>query len=114
MKLWLFPLLLASASLTSCVVDDDARVAVRDDGTRVVRTRDRDDDDDDHAHRVTTRRYISYSDTDPYYRVYYRDAGRTYYRQHYYDDDPAYTSRVDARRYYYRTPATQTSVQYGY
>jgi hypothetical protein len=52
-------------------------------------------------HPVRTRRYISYTDRDPYYRVYYREpGGRTYYRRYYYDDDPAY--RVDTRRYYYR------------
>jgi hypothetical protein len=113
MKLWLLPLLLASLSLTSCVVDDDVRtvrVEHDDDGDYD----DGDDDDDDGVRRVTTRRYISYSDTDPYYRVYYRDGGRTYYRQHYYDDVPGYSTRVDTRRYYYRTPATHTSVQYGY
>ena len=53
---------------------------------------------------VTTRRYVSYSDRDPYYRVYYRDdSGRTYYRRHYYDDDVRYRTRVDTRRYYYRS-----------
>jgi hypothetical protein len=114
MKLWLFPLLLASLSLTSCVVDD-----VDDDHVRTVRVDNDDDgdndDDYDGPRRVsTTRRYISYSDTDPYYRVYYRDGGRTYYRQHYYDDNPAYASRIDTRRYYYRAPATHTSVQFGY
>ena len=112
MKLWLLPLLLASFSLTSCVVDDDVRTV------RVERDDDGDyddgDDDDDTRRVTTTRRYISYSDTDPYYRVYYRDGGRAYYRQHYYDDTPGYSSRVDTRRYYYRTPASHTSVQYGY
>lgn len=52
---------------------------------------------------VTTRRYISYTDNEPYYRVYYRDErGRTYYRRHYYDDDVTYRTRVDTRRYYSR------------
>ena len=50
---------------------------------------------------VTTRRHISYTDRDPYYRVYYREpTGRTYYRRHYYDDDVKYRTRVDTRRYY--------------
>jgi hypothetical protein len=49
-----------------------------------------------------TRRYITYSDREPYYRVYYREpGGRAYYRRYYYEDDPAYTTRVDTRRYYY-------------
>lgn len=52
---------------------------------------------------VTTRRYISYSDREPYYRVYYRDErGRTYYRRHYYDEDVRARTVVDTRRYYSR------------
>ena len=72
-----------------------------------------DDDDDDHTRVVHQRRYISYSDTDPYYRVYYRDGGRTYYRQHYYDDMRP-TVRLDDNRYYYRAPASRASVAFGY
>ena len=54
---------------------------------------------------ITTRRYISYRDRDPYYRVYYREpTGRTYYRRHYYDDDVTYRTRVDTRHYYNRGP----------
>lgn len=65
--------------------------------------------------RPVHRRNISYSDRDPYYRVYYRErAGRTYYRQHYYDDDPVYRARVDSRRYYYRQPASRASVTFGF
>jgi hypothetical protein len=92
-------LLLASATalLASCVVPEPSgRVVV---GTTTP---------------VVTRRYISYADNDPYYRVYYRDGDRRYYRQHYYDDDPRYVGRVDSRRYYYRTPASRASVQFGY
>jgi len=52
---------------------------------------------------VVHRRYIRYTDTEPYYRVYYREpSGRTYYRRYYYEDAPTY--RVDTRRYYYSTP----------
>ena len=91
--------MLALLSMTSCATVDD----------------DIDDDDDDHvAATVTHRRYVSYNDTDPYYRVYYRDGDRAYYRRHYYDDDPAYTAHVDTRRYYYRTPASHASVRFGY
>jgi hypothetical protein len=100
-------LLMLALSMTSCVVDDYDH--------------DHDDDDGDHVAVRTTgpvttthRRYISYSDTDPYYRVYYRDGDRAYYRQYYYDDIPAYSTRVDTRRYYYRTPASRASVQFGY
>lgn len=60
------------------------------------------------------RRYISYNDNDPYYRVYYRDSGRTYYRQHYYDDYPRHSTRVVDRRYYYNAPADRGSVTFGF
>lgn len=63
----------------------------------------------------TRRRYISYNDHDPYYRVFYREPrGRAYYRRVYYDDDPVYRTRVDRRPYYYRRPADRTSVHFGF
>ena len=102
-KLWL----LGTAMLmTSCAVDDVDDVDDLDDL----------DDDDGVAVRTTThRRYISYADNEPYYRVYYTEpAGRRYYRQYYYEDDPAYTTRIDSRRYYYRSPASSGSVAFGY
>ena len=45
---------------------------------------------------VTTRRYVSYRDRDPYYR--------TSHHRHYYEDDTAYRTRVYSRRYYSRGP----------
>jgi hypothetical protein len=58
---------------------------------------------------TSSRRYISYSDREPYYRVYYREPdGRSYYRRHYYDDDATYRTRVDTRRYYTRGPIDRT------
>jgi hypothetical protein len=101
----LLSLLFASSLLASCATDDYAVEVDHDDLD--------DDDDDDHTRVVHQRRYISYSDTDPYYRVYYRDGGRTYYRQHYYDDVRP-TVRVDDNRYYYRAPASRASVAFGY
>jgi hypothetical protein len=100
MKLrYLLPASIA-AVLTSCVVDD------YDHGRVVVGTTS--------TTPVVTRRYVSYTDTDPYYRVYYRDGNRHYYRRHYYDDDPRYIGRIDTRRYYYRAPASHASVSFGY
>jgi hypothetical protein len=63
----------------------------------------------------TRRRYVSYNDHDPYYRVYYREPrGRTYYRRMYYEDDPVYRARVDRRHHYYRPPANRASVHFGF
>lgn len=96
MKTILF-LLLVAVSLPSCVVQEPPATV------RVASTP-----------AVVHRRYISYSDTDPYYRVYYRDGDRSYYRRHYYDDDPVRHARVDKRRYYYRAPASHASIAFGY
>jgi hypothetical protein len=64
---------------------------------------------------VVQRRYVAYSDRDPYYRVYYRENdGRTYYRRHYYDDDPVYRGRVDTRRYYYTGRPGPVDRSYGF
>ena len=55
----------------------------------------------EHRRPFVTRRCITYSDREPYYRAYYREPGsRFYYRRHY-DDDPRYVERVNTRRYYY-------------
>jgi hypothetical protein len=104
MKIWLLPLLMAFASLTSCVVDEPYVV------------RDRDDDDNEHVRAVTYRRYSTYTDADPYYTVYPRSSYRPYYRQAYYANAPVYS-----RRYYtvpattdYSMPARTAYVRYGY
>ena len=61
-----------------------------------------------------TRHYITYRDRDPYYRVYYREPdGRVYYRRHYYDEDPAYVTRVDTRRYYYAPGPIDRTYDFG-
>ena len=100
MKIWLLPLLVAFASLTSCVVDEGYVV------------RDRDDD----VGTVTYRRYSTYTDADPYYTVYPRSSYRPYYRQSYYASEPVYS-----RRYYtvpattdYSMPARTAYVRYAY
>ncbi|RBP46595.1 hypothetical protein DES53_102987 [Roseimicrobium gellanilyticum] len=85
-KLWMLGILMMFGSLTSCTVYDD------DDLDDVA---DYDDDDDDGvAVRTTHRRYIAYSDSEPYPRMYYTA--------------PAH------RSYYYRTPVRRTAVMYGY
>lgn len=112
-KLWLLGVLSTFVMLTNCVVYDEPDDI--DDVDDVDDFDDDDDDDDVAVRRTTHRRYVSYSDTDPYYRVYYTEpTGRRYYRQYYYEDDPAYSTRIDTRRYYYRTPASSASVTFGY
>ena len=62
---------------------------------------------------TTRRHYVSYEDDQPYYRVYSREpSGRAYYRRVYYEDEPTY--RVERRRYYYREPADDVSVRFGF
>ena len=89
-KLWLLGTMMMFGSLASCTVYDD------DDLDDVADYDDYDDDDDDDrvAVRTTHRRYVAYSDPEPYHRVYYTQ--------------PAH------RSYYYRTPVRRTAVMYGY
>jgi hypothetical protein len=85
-KLLLLGTVMMLGSLTSCVSYDD-------DDLDGVASYD-DDDDDVRVVRTTQRRYVSYSDPEPYPRV-------------------QYTAPVQ-RQYYYRTPVRRTAVTYGY
>jgi len=63
----------------------------------------------EHRPVVVHRRYIAYTATEPYYRVYYREpGGRSYYRRVYYEDEAGYPVRIDTRHYYYTSPVDRT------
>jgi hypothetical protein len=86
-KLLLLGTMMMLGSLTSCVSYDD-------DDLDEVANYDDDDDDDRVAVRTTHRRYVAYSDPEPYPRMYYTAPAQ--------------------RQYYYRTPVRRTAVTYGY